>query len=291
METVAKKPSIPVYNCDYTDGASFFIGKWKSCEDAGYDLGVPHRHNGYSIDILVKGSVKHAIDFRQYEVQAPAIMLMEPQQVHQHEMATDAEIINIYFTSEFLVPEMQGIVSCWRCIFSSGLIPLNEEQIAEVMSYADLITKEYNSNKLRKEAVIRNLLNALVIACGRISEPSGNWMNAESSQYNMARQFKMLVDQHFHVKPQVSDYAEMLFVSPGHLNDTVKALLGRNAKNIIDEKRIMEAKRLLYWEEHSIKQIAAMLNFEDDAYFNRFFKKHTGYTPVSFQRTIREKYN
>ncbi|MFY0255418.1 helix-turn-helix domain-containing protein [Chitinophaga sp. 30R24] len=288
---VTRISDIQVYNCDYAEGASFFMGEWKGCETCVEDLKVPHRHNGYSIDILIKGRIRQSIDFKSYEIEAPAIMLMEPNQIHRHDMAEDAELINIYFTNDFLVPDLQGVVSCWRCVFTSGLIPLNEEQLEEVLAYAALIRKEYNGNKYRKDDIIRGLLNAFVIACGRISEPSGKWMNVESSQYNMVRQFKMLVDEHFHEKAQVSDYAEMLYVSPGHLNDTVKALLGKNAKYVIDEKRIMEAKRLLYWGEHSIKQIAAQLSFEDDAYFNRFFKKHSGYTPASFQKSIREKYN
>ncbi|WP_143307394.1 helix-turn-helix domain-containing protein [Chitinophaga vietnamensis] len=289
---VASMARIPVYRLeDCVEGSPFLIHRMEGSERMVKDFSTPHRHNGYSIDILVKGSVRQSIDFRQYQVTAPAIMLMEPDQVHQHELDDDCEMINIYFTPDFLVPEIQGVVSCWRCIFGSGVISLNEEQMDEVMSYANLIMREFESDRLRKDAVIRNLLNAFIIACGRISEPQGIWLHAENSQYNMARQFKVLVDKHFHEKPQVSDYAEMLYVTPGHLNDTVKALLGRNAKYVIDEKRIMEAKRLLYWGEHSIKQIAARLNFEDDAYFNRFFKKHTGLTPASFQRESREKYN
>lgn len=283
---------IPVYRLeDCVGGMPFFIGEMKGCEQAVRKMEIPHRHNGYSIDILLKGTIRQSIDFKRYEVTAPAIMLMEPDQVHQHDMDEDTEMINIYFSQDFLVPEMLGVVSCWRCVFNSGLVPLNEEQLDELLGYAKLLSVEYEGDKLRKEAVIRNLLNAFVIACGRISEPSVAWLNAENSQYNMARQFKVLVDQHYHIKTQVSDYAEMLFVTPGHLNDTVKSLLGRNAKYVIDEKRMMEAKRLLYWGEHSVKQIAARLNFEDDAYFNRFFKKHTGLTPASFQKTTREKYN
>jgi AraC-like DNA-binding protein len=83
----------------------------------------------------------------------------------------------------------------------------------------------------------------------------------------------------------------MLYVTPGHLNDLIKTVTGKTAKQIIDERRIMEAKRLPFWGEHSVKEIAARLNFEDDAYFNRFFKKHTTNTPAQFQRQIREKYN
>ncbi|MBV8252426.1 MAG: helix-turn-helix domain-containing protein [Chitinophaga sp.] len=294
MEVASKSP-IPVYRLeDCTDGFPFLITRMKGSEPMVKDFAIPHRHTGYSIDIVVKGSIHQSVDFRQHEVQAPAVMLLEPDQVHLHEMADDCEMISIYFTDHFLVSELQGVVSCWRCIFNSGVIPLNNDQLDELLSYALLIEREYESNRIRREEVLRNLLNAFIIACGRISEPvtrDNIWLRVESSQYNMARQFKVLVDQHYHEKSQVSDYAEMLYVTPGHLNDTVKALMGRNAKFVIDEKRILEAKRLLYWGEHSVKQIASHLSFEDDAYFNRFFKKHTGQTPAVFQRESREKYN
>ena len=82
-----------------------------------------------------------------------------------------------------------------------------------------------------------------------------------------------------------------LYITPGYLNDTIKAATGKTAKQIIDEKRIVEAKRLLFWGEQSAKEISNQLNFEDDAYFNRFFKKHTGQTPAQFQKNTREKYN
>jgi AraC-like DNA-binding protein len=235
--------------------------------------------------------MRQTLDFKQYEVKAPALILMEPNQVHQHTMEPGVELIDIYFEEEFMVPEMAGVISCWRCVFASGIIPLNNAQLEEVLSYARLMMRESDNNNLKRDVVIRSLLSAFVVVVARIGEPSGEWMAGESTRHNMVRQFKMLVDRHYHEKTQVSDYAEMLYVSPGHLNDTVKELLGRNAKFLIDEKRIMEAKRLLYWGEHSVKQIAARLNFEDDAYFNRFFKKHSGYTPASFQKSIREKYN
>jgi AraC-like DNA-binding protein len=116
-------------------------------------------------------------------------------------------------------------------------------------------------------------------------------IQADTMQNRIVRQFSELSDVHFKDKTQVTHYADMMFVTPGHLNDTIKSALGKTAKQIIDEKRIIEAKRLLFWGEHTIKEIAWQLNFEDDGYFNRFFKKHTGNTPATFQKSIREKYN
>lgn len=289
---VVNLAQIPVYRLeDCVEGSPFFITRMRSKDIFVKEFGFPHRHNGYSIDILLKGSIRQSVDFRTYEVKAPAIMLMEPDQIHQHLPDDDCEMINIGFTQDFLVPEIQGVVSCWHCVFSSGQIQLKEEEMHEVMSYARMIYNEYYSDRPRKEAVIRNLLNAFIIACGRIAQPTDSMLYTESAQSNMVRQFKVLVDTHYREKQQVAAYAELLFVTPGHLNDTVKGVIGRTAKQIIDEKRITEAKRLLYWGRHSVKQIAAQLNFEDDAYFNRFFKKHTSLTPTTFQKSIREKYN
>lgn len=89
---VTRNSDVQVYNCDYAEGANFFMSEWNGLECMG-DMNVPHRHNGYSIDILIKGSIRQSIDFKRYDMTAPALMLMEPNQVHQHEMSEDAELI------------------------------------------------------------------------------------------------------------------------------------------------------------------------------------------------------
>ena len=85
---------------------------------------------------------------------------------------------------------------------------------------------------------------------------------------------------------QVTFYAKKLFISAGHLNDTIKKMTGKNAKSFINERRILEAKRLLFWTETSIQEVAWKTGFKDPAYFTRFFKKHTGVLPASFQKQI-----
>lgn len=256
----------------------------------GFDM--PHRHDGYNINVLLKGSVTEYIDFEKHTIQAPAIIMLEPDQIHQHDMSSDAEVLALYFTRDFLITETLGVLSCWQCIFKDNIVHLEESQLQEVLSFARILLQEYRNDKPRKEAVIRNVLSAFIIACGRIARPETEEdFHADISINGLGIQFKVLVDQHFKEKVQVSDYAEMLHVTPGHLNDTVKNSIGRSAKQIIDAKRIMEAKRLLFWQRLSVKQIAGELNFDDDAYFSRFFKKHTGLSPAVFQKSIREKYN
>jgi AraC-like DNA-binding protein len=176
------------------------------------------------------------------------------------------------------------------------VLPITDPaQVRELTVYTELMQQEFTDNRHQKELILKNLLNAFIICAGRLVECRNNKNKApvqmDYSQNRIVRQFKYLIDEHFVSTTQVARYADMLYVSPGHLNDLIKNVTGKTAKQIIDERRIMEAKRLLFWGEHSVKEIAGRLNFEDDAYFNRFFKKHTGNTPALFQRQIREKYN
>jgi AraC-like DNA-binding protein len=251
----------------------------------------PHRHAGYSISLLLSGEIRQYIDFEKYTVKAPAVILLSPEQVHQHAEETANETVMLSFDKEFMLAEVQGSPMCWPCIFNKRVIPLTEAQMQEMMSYAGLIMKEYGNIQPLRESMIRTLLNALITACARLPQHNMAFMQTDTVQNRMVRHFNELSDQHFRIKAQVAHYADMMYVTPGHLNDTIKSALGKTAKQVIDEKRILEAKRLLFWGELSVKEIAWELSFEDDAYFNRFFKKHTGQTPVMFQRSIREKYN
>lgn len=262
-------------------------------EDGTGYVEPPHRHDGYSIGILLKGSGTFYLDFEKKHIKAPAVLLITPEQVHKHELHEDCEFVTVYFTRDFLLTESESMLSCWECVFSNNKIQLSHDHVQELLSYTDIMMREVRDNKPRKSLIIRNVLSAFITACGRISvdEHKDEHWTSETTQVNMFRQFKVLVDNNYKQQVQVSDYANMLHVTPGHLNDMVKSVTGTNAKFIIDTKRITEAKRLLYWQQHSVKEIAWHLNFEDDGYFNRYFKKHTGYTPATFQKTIREKYN
>ena len=282
---------IPVFNMIACSGGTDFAIRRITLDEKLSMLSVPHRHEGYSISLLLSGTVTKYIDFQKYTVLAPAIFSIGPEQVHQYVSAHDAEMICISFTKEFVVTEMQGWIACWECMFSHIVMDIDAESLRELQVYADLMQKEFVADKAKKDAIIRNILNAFIICLARLRGTNVEVMHMDSTQNKLVRQFKHYVDNHFREKSTVTEYAEMLYITPGHLNEVIKTTVGKTAKQVIDEKRLTEAKRLLFWGDYSVKEIAWKLNFEDDAYFNRFFKKHTGHTPFLFQRVIREKYN
>ena len=253
---------------------------------------TPHRNSGFKIGLLLEGEVTCYTDFREYKATAPALMFLSPDQVYQHIGYGYHKMVYVSFNKDFLLTETRGTLSCWECMFGQVIIPVKDESsLQELKSYIHMMQREFVQLKHQKDIVIRNLLNAFIIAAARLGTCTSKVVHMDSTQNKIVQQFRSLTDEHYVQRKQVAEYADMMYITPGYLNDTIKAATGKTAKQIIDEKRIVEAKRLLFWGEQSAKEISNQLNFEDDAYFNRFFKKHTGQTPAQFQKNTREKYN
>ena len=105
-----------------------------------------------------------------------------------------------------------------------------------------------------------------------------------SHQRQLITDFKELVTQHFQQWHKVTQYAEALAISSKYLNQLTKSLLGQTAKEVIQEKIILHAKRDLKYSDKSIKEIAYELGFDDPLYFSSFFKKCTGVSPSVFKK-------
>jgi AraC-like DNA-binding protein len=252
---------------------------------------VAQRQEGYSIFLLIKGKLTTFIDFEKHEVVAPAIISLAPGQIHRYEEVRDVQMVRVSFSSDFLTLEFQGWIACWECMFGHVVMKIAETELAELLGLTDVMLRESDSNREKKDMILRNILQAYIISVARLRRSPVRVVQMDNQQHKIVHQFKTHVDDYFREKAQVSQYAELLFITPGHLNDVIRATVGKTAKQVIDERRVAEAKRLLFYGNHSIKEISGILNFDDDAYFNRYFKKHTGLTPLVFQRTIREKYS
>ena len=101
----------------------------------------------------------------------------------------------------------------------------------------------------------------------------------------------MKVEEKFLTLHKVNDYADLLAVTPNHLNDTTKKVTGKTALELIQDRLLLEAKRLLLHTEQTAKEISYQLGYNDPSYFTRFFKAQTERTPDDFRRQIREKYH
>ena len=94
----------------------------------------------------------------------------------------------------------------------------------------------------------------------------------------------MLVEENFASNKRPGDYAQLMNISAKYLNKLIKNSLGKSPRKVIHDRIILEAKRLLIHSSLTVSQIAHELGFDDNAYFNRFFKAKAKLTPDQYRR-------
>ncbi|TNF41496.1 MAG: helix-turn-helix domain-containing protein, partial [Bacteroidetes bacterium] len=112
----------------------------------------------------------------------------------------------------------------------------------------------------------------------------------KATMKKMVYQFNQLVDKYHAQIHHVKEYAELMGESPVQLNRAIKSVSGKTASDLIIERLILEAKRLLLFSDLSNKEVAYKLNYDDPSYFTRIFRRKTGYTPTEFRSKMKDKY-
>lgn len=254
------------------------------------NLHLPHKHNFYHLLLFTQGGGTHTIDFERFTVKPGQIYFMIPGQVHSwaFEGQVDGYVINfsVSFFNAFLLAT--GYVD--QFAFFNGNAPdsvinIPEGQQAGIYQLMEQIIGESQSNKPLGADMVRALMLQLFIGIGRIGNTS---LHQHTTTYNagLLKNFKKLIEENFTKLKLPKDYAQLLYITPNHLNALCNDVLGLPAGELIRNRIVLEAKRLLINFNLNITEIAFRLNFTDNSYFTKFFKKQTGLTPEGFRKKI-----
>lgn len=168
-------------------------------------------------------------------------------------------------------------------IRESNLIPVSANQFNSLLPlYRQILAEQEAGNPFRDE-VIRSLFQAVLWQVRRIYEGTRERTTTERANEIIASQFQYLVSEHFLQKTSVKEYADLLNVTPNHLSETIKYATGLQAKQIISQRRIEEAKYLLKYTDNDIAEIAYHLRFSAPTHFTKFFKKEASCTPLEYR--------
>lgn len=274
---------------------TFAIRSMEQIDDAAERKSdLPHRHDYYSIIWLKEGRGVHHIDFKSYPLGEQCVFFITPGQVHQLVPETHPSGVVVLFTDEFMIN--QGIekkllleLNLFEDCGENPPIQLREKDISVLTDLSYNIFKEYESADEFSYAAIASYLRLWLIQCHRAKQSIDlkvHLVDIETDN-NLVREFKRSVEDNFIQKHKVSDYADLLFISANHLNEVIKSKIGSTAKEYIQDRIILEAKRLAHFGDLSAKEVSFELGFEDPSHFGKFFKNCTGQSFTAFREQIR----
>lgn len=294
MQVLTTHPQVPVYSLepDETGNKQFRVYNFEGNLPNHADLLIPHRKNHYLLVFTRQGGSRHWVDTTPYVLKDNTIYFTGPNQVIVKEEVNELWSTGLAFTDEFLA--LQGNASLNRL----PLIQNSQNGHELLLTDADILFVEDMLNKIRMEyqkpgewqqRMLTAYLTVLLTYLSRLY--TGQFTGIDSSVDKLLlKKFQSKIDENFQQLHEVGDYASMLHISAGHLSEVVKNHSGKPAIKHIHERLVLEARRLLFHTNNSLKEIAYDLGFSDASYFNRFFKRETGVTPADYRANIRKMY-
>ena len=283
------KTSIPVYDiCSLTNNSQddILISRFAEYLSIHKNLFIPHKHSFYHLVYFTKGGGSQTIDFEYVAVKPHQIYFMIPGQVHNwnFEGEVDGYIINFsaaFFQSFLLKAGYLDELPFFSGIVSDSVIDIPADMQVTISRLFEELVTENEDQHLLKADMIRAILLKLLITVSRLGNKH---QNVPTYNYTLLRNFQKLIEKNYTSLKLPKEYAELLFITPNHLNALCSAMLGIPAGEVIRNRIALEAKRLLIHKELSVAEIAGKLNFADNSYFTKFFKKQAGLTPEEFRK-------
>lgn len=253
-----------------------------------HDISLPHRDNHFLLVMATNGRFKFNLDFEEVAFTAPAMLCVCPGQVHQM----------------LEVNEPQG----WVISFDP-LLPDNEFQLLLENKFKGPIFLKHSSAFYQQAVILLDLMEKVqsgvtdnytsksvhllldALLClieSNIYTAVSNNKTKENRGDIIEEAFKQLLRKYYKTWKNPAQYASELAITVSHLNDTIKAKTGTSISAHIQQVSILEAKRLLYFTDKSVKEIGYEVGYDEPVYFGKLFKKVSKFTPLQFRQQFRD---
>ena len=290
------KPKIPIYDIGTISNFrkdEILVSRFGPYSSTHHNLHSPHRHNFFHIVLFTEGEGSHTIDFEIFPVVPYQIYFMIPGQVHSWNFdgPVDGYVINFsdsFFQSFLFQSNYLEQFNFFTGSIQNSVINIPQEIQKEISNLFEEILLESNDTRKYNLDLVRILLLKVFILISRFTGESNVAVNI-SYNYTLLKNFQLLLEKHFLTLRLPKEYAELLYITPHHLNAICREFLGISTGEAIRNRIILEAKRLLINLDLSISEVSYQLNFNDNSYFTRLFKKQVGSTPEEFRKKVLNK--
>lgn len=247
---------------------------------------VPRRLSVYSFFFLTKGRSIKSKGLNSYDFGENTFFFLPAYQITTHQEICsgsegyychfDMQLLNVDYKTKDLINEFTFLE-----FNANPTITVNEEAKCNILHLLDRLILEYKTGEKCRMNVLRMYLMTLfteILPFANNDNP-----NTSNSAFMITEQYKKYLTEYIYDKQKVSDYADLLAISPNHLNKCVKSTIGKSAHDILNEMLLLEAKFLLKQSNLNISEIACKIGRNEISSFGRFFKAQTGVSPSEYR--------
>lgn len=231
------------------------------------------------------------VDSIPYTIEANSIFALTTVQYFQYSSGED--LVVYQFNREFYcIKDHDQEVSCAGLLFFGNvhipIIELNTKELKKLNILHEVFLDELETEDTIQAEMLRMLMARFIIISTRLLKAKEGFVETtKNTKIDLLREFNLLVESFFKTEHSVSFYADKLFKSPKTLSNNF-AKLNTSPLQIIHERIVLEAKRLLIYTDKTAKEIAYEVGFDDASHLSRLFKKHTSLSPSDFKKQLQK---
>ena len=251
-------------------------------------LTTTHRTGFYHIIWFQQGNPTHLVDFNPIKIKPNTLLFLNKDTVQRFDNKTKFEGKAILFTDSFFCKTEADTKFLKNNILFNDLFSVSQIQIEnQTKLYVELLqqmTNELQNVKDNLQAdILKNQLHNFLLHSEREKRQQNFIGINKDANLDYVMLFKDLLEKNYKTQKQVTYYAKEMFISEKRLNQVTSKLFGKTPKEIIDDRIMLEAKRILAHTNESVKEICFYLGFEEPTNFIKYFKKHSNITPIEFR--------
>ena len=251
-------------------------------------LTTPHRTGFYHRLWFQKGNPTHLVDFNPVKIKPNTILFLNKDTVQRFDKNGGFDGKAILFTDNFFCKTEADTKYLRSSILFNDLFTVSQIQMSKTASlFADLfklMEKELKNEKdISQSDILKNLLHNFLLLSERERRKQDFTEIKKGADLDYVMLFKDLLETNYRKLKQVSNYAKKISVTEKRLNQATSKVLDNSPKQMIDERVMLEAKRLLVHTNESVKEIGFELGFDEPTNFIKYFRKHSQSTPVEFR--------
>lgn len=284
------RKALPIYNIQtfqYPGKGNYFYVSQAAKHVAKFSfIQQLHKHDHYVTFLCTHGKGIHEINFKIYEVKPGSIFMLSPGQSHTWKLSPDIDGYLLMHTKDFYDLTFASKRIKDYPFFCSNLntpeIFLKDVDFADACTLFKKIIDENCGELLLRDQKICSLLDLLYIQLTRVYLPKKQFDKANHHYLIKLSKLEDLIETHFMEKKTASFYADKMNISLKHLNRICKITLNKTTSDLITDRLILEAKRMLVHGDYTLEQVATTLGYFDQSHFTRVFKMKSKTTPLDF---------